>query len=428
MGLFAFDGQFIRIAYGVIRNTQYGIHSMVFFRYYLLNFILSLTFLLAAAQCHTPPTPPLPTTPAGPYLRIALLSPTEGELTTFGRLARNGALLAFDEWNKNGGVLDHHIQWTSYDTQCDFESGQAAAQQAIAEGHTFIIGPLCSEAAVAAAAVAEAEQALLISPTGTHPLVTVNAAGQIRPTVFRTAYTWPYQAQAMALFAADLPATKAAVLSAPRDDYSALLANTFEETFTALGGQIVYQDTVMPGDPALSDKLSAISRAGATVLYLPVETDIVNQVGQALQQLGLARESNPDGITLLGSDRWQPSELDYSVTNGSYFTTHFTVDNPRLQTWAQSYKSTYAIEPEILAALNYDSATLLLNAIRQSQSFEIMAVVQTLEQKTFEGVTGPLNFDQQHNPLKPVPILRIDQEKSAFVGSIIPKKGQFNGQ
>ncbi|MDX1521810.1 MAG: penicillin-binding protein activator, partial [Anaerolineae bacterium] len=108
---------------------------------------------LMAAQCRSnlpppPSTPSLPATPSGPVLQIGLLSPESGELNTFGRVMRNGVGLAFDEWNANKSASDYRVVWQNYDTGCTFEAAQQAVEQAVADGLKFLIGPLCSEAAI----------------------------------------------------------------------------------------------------------------------------------------------------------------------------------------------------------------------------------------------------------------------------------------
>ena len=133
----------------------------------LQNLLLGLSLLVLASQCNNsaisaPPTPVLPATPTGPSLHIALLSPHSGELATFGRMARNGSIMAFEAWNQKGGILGQPITWSIYDTQCDFDTARAAAQQAIADGQTFIIGPVCSEAAIGAATITQDQKVLLI--------------------------------------------------------------------------------------------------------------------------------------------------------------------------------------------------------------------------------------------------------------------------
>ena len=79
------------------------------------------------------------------------------------------------------------------------------------------------------------------------------------------------------------------------------------------------------------------------------------------------------------------------------------------QSWAEAYKSNYAIEPETLAVLGYDAAIVLLTAIQQAGAVDRLAVAKSLEHGTFEGVTGQINFDSQHNPIKPVPIMAVKE-------------------
>ncbi|MBN1993161.1 MAG: ABC transporter substrate-binding protein [Anaerolineae bacterium] len=396
-------------------------------KHFLQTVSFILVLFLLAAQCHSPPPPPLPATPTGPVVRIALLSPASGEMATFGRFMRNGVIMAFDKWNEQGGALDHQIEWTNYDTHCRFEPARQAAQQAIVEGHQLIIGPLCSTAAIAAATAVESEQALMISPTATHPLVTVDGRGQTRPMVFRISYVWPWQARAAAQFARDnLKANQAALLFPAGDDYAVALAETFSQQFAAHGGKIVYQGRYTPGHTDLAGVLTAIGQSQAEIIYLPADAALVNQVAGQLKESGLAEAPTkiPTALTLLGSDSWESPELDLSVAAGSYFTAHFAAaeNRPLVKTWTNAYKATYAIEPDTLAALGYDAANVLITAIEQAGTFEPAAIAQALEQGKFTGVTGQMSFDAQHNPLKPAPILYIDRQSLVFFTSIVPRQ------
>jgi branched-chain amino acid transport system substrate-binding protein len=380
-----------------------------------------LTFFLLASQCNTPPTPPLPEPPSEPVVRVALLTPTEGELATFGRMMRNGSLMAFDEWNNQGGLLGHRLEWAVYNTDCQFDSARQAVQQAVEDGVKFIIGPLCSEAAIAAAEPAESANVLMISPTATHPLVTVNNQGQTRPTVFRASHAYRRQGQAAARFADEtLEVNTAALFANPGDDYSTILADAFAQQFSRQGGEIVYRATYTPGDTDFRDQLMAIYNSGAAVIYLPAGVEVVNRIAGQLKELNLTSSGSSSQAKpiLLGSDSWESAELDVEATTGSYFTTHVALpdSSPGARTWAEAYKSTYAIEPDTLAVLGYDAATLLLTSIEQAGTFDPNAIAKTLEQGTFSGVTGQISFDSQHNPIKPVPIVHIEdgQRMSLF--------------
>jgi branched-chain amino acid transport system substrate-binding protein len=326
--------------------------------------------------------------------------------------------MAFEQRNDQGGVLDHRLEWVIYDTHCEFDTAYQATQQAIEDGVQFIIGPLCSEAAIAAAQPAESAKVLMISPTATHPLVTVDSQRQTRLTIFRASYAYPLQGQAAACFAYEaLQANKAALVSYPGDDYARSLLDTFAQQFSALGGEIAFQADYSPGDTGFAETLLAISDSGAEVIYLPATAEVVNRVTGQLNELNLSNVSTSrTRPILLGSDSWEAEALDRMAAAESYFTTHFVLDDQRsqIQAWAATYKSAYAIKPNTLAALGYDAAMMLVEAIEQTGTLDPTIVAKTLEQGTFAGITGQISFDRQHNPIKPVPIVRIEEGQTIF--------------
>ena len=376
-----------------------------------------LPLLILAAQCHAS-TPPIPATASEPALRIALLTPTSGELATVGRMMQNGVTMAIEELNSNSGVLGHRIEQVIYDTDCTFDSAQQATQQAIADGVTFIIGPLCSEAAIATAIVAEPSGALVIAPAATHSLVTVNQQGQTRPTLFRGSYTYALQGWAAARFAREvLKLNQAAVLVSFNDDYSSQLAQAFTRQFTAAGGKTVFQGDYSTDTADFLPLLASAREAGAELIYLPASAAVANRVAAQLQ----ASEFT-GGLTLVGSDTWDFDTLDLAATEGSYFPVHFAPDNqqPHIQNWIDAYKARFAVAPNALAAVSYDSAHLLANAIQQAGSFQPVDVARQLESDTFEGITGPITFDAQHNPLKPVPFVKVENGHITYITSVFP--------
>lgn len=389
----------------------------------LIRGVLSILMLMVAASQCASPTLPLPPSPAQPAVRIALLSPASGDMATFGRMLRNGSIMAFDAWNSQGGLLGHRLEWSVYDTGCQFETARRAAQQAFDDGLNFMVGPLCSEAAIAAAEFAGAHKMLMLSPTATHPLVTTTGQGQTRPTIFSATFSYALQGQAAAQFAYQtLRLKKAALFFYPGDDYSTTLAGAFAQQFANEGGEIVYQATYTPGDIDFQERLLAIMEAGAEVIYLPAAVTVVNQVARQLDQLEpsqVARLSDTSPI-LLGSDSWDSTELDLTATTGSYFTTHFVLQSQpaAVQNWAEAYQSTYAAEPTTLVALGYDAAAMVATAIQQAGTFDTATVAKRLAEGTFAGVTGQITFDRQHRAVKPVPVMYNEAGKLKFFASV----------
>jgi branched-chain amino acid transport system substrate-binding protein len=379
-----------------------------------------LTGLLLAARCATPVMPPLPATPAGPTLPLALLGPTTGELAAFGRGAQNGVFLAIDEWNARGGVSRHFLTWRTYDTGCDFEQAQAAARQALAEGAQFIIGPLCSEAAVGAASVAQSAKALLMSPTASHPRLTLDAQNRVRATVFRGSYGLAWQGQATARFVLEaLHQDRAALLYQASDTYGLALAEAFAGQFQAGGGQILSTTPFDSGAPDFTPLLAAAAGSGAQVLYLPGDVETANRLGRRLQELGLA-----SSLAVVGSDAWASSELDRAALAGAYLPVHYLQNpaRPAAQAWAERYQAAYAVEPTDLAALSYQAANLLFEAAHQAGSLEPAAVATSLASAQFQTLAGPLSFDAQHNPLLPISFVQVNHEQLSYIATVNPSR------
>jgi branched-chain amino acid transport system substrate-binding protein len=380
--------------------------------------LIGLALATLAVQC-AGPTPPLPASPKTPPLQIALLLPTTGELATFGRMMHNGILMAVDEWNNQGGVLGHRLEPVIYDTGCAFQAGQQSTQQVIDDGLQFIVGPLCSEAAIAVAETAGAANVVVIAPTAIHPLVTVNAQGQTRPGVFTISYQAGLQGQAAASFARNtLKVDRAAMFFQPDDPYTAALSANFARYFTEAGGEIVYQSTYEPETTPIAELLTALHQADAQLLYLPVAPNVANQI---TGELASSPSALPN-LLLLGSDTWESAELDRAAAQGAYFPVHFSPQAEQVQPWLAAYQSTFATEPSTLAVLGYDALHTLAQAIQQAGTLTPATVATTLSQGTFEAVTGPLTFTPDHTPLKPVPFVQVEGGELKYITSIPPKR------
>ena len=77
----------------------------------------------------------------GGKLRIGLEAPLSGDLQTLGEGMLNGAELAADQLNADGGLLGKDIEIVPIDDGGDAEIGVPAVQDAIDEGLDGVIGP-----------------------------------------------------------------------------------------------------------------------------------------------------------------------------------------------------------------------------------------------------------------------------------------------
>ena len=145
----------------------------------------------------------------------------------------------------------------------------------------------------------------------------------------------------------------------------------------------------------------------------------------------VARQAREVGITvpLLGGDGWDSEklyEIGGSALEGSYFSNHYSVDDPspRIQEFVGKFKKEYGGQlPDSLAGQAYDAAGMLLEAMQKAPDLTGPNIRSTLaDTKGFHGVTGDITLDTQRNPLKPAVVLQVAKGgKYDFVTKIYPE-------
>ena len=96
--------------------------------------------------------------------------------------------------------------------------------------------------------------------------------------------------------------------------------------------------------------------------------------------------------------------------DNTYFTNHYSDKDTdeRIQNFITAYKAKYNMDPVSFAALGYDSAYLLAEAIEKAGSTDKKAIVDAMTAIDFSGITGNITFDENRNPIKSVTIIKIE--------------------
>lgn len=350
-------------------------------------------------------------------VKVAILAPMSGQVATFGESTKNGAVMAIEEWNANGGLLGKPIEYVVEDSQCSADPAVNAANKVINQDKIhYIIGEVCSGASIPISTIAEKAGVVQISPTSTSPLLTVNEDGSTKAYIFRACFTDAYQGAVEAKFAlGELGAKTAFILYDQGNDYTRGLAEFFEATFVEGGGTVVGKETYTAEDTNFSAILSKVAEAKPDILLVPDYYPIVNLVGKQAKEMGIT-------ATMLGGDGWDSPDLDVTAAEGGYFTNHYAPDEPRevVQKFVENYKAKYGVTPDALAVLAYDAANMLLKSIETVGSDDPAKVKDSLANGTFDGVSGNIKLDAQHNPIKTVTILQVINGAVKFLTQVSP--------
>lgn len=132
-------------------------------------------------------------------------------------------------------------------------------------------------------------------------------------------------------------------------------------------------------------------------------------------------------VSIFGGDGWEAPELlqiGGSAMEGTYYSTHYSAEDqsPRTQEFVKKYKAKWNNEsPDAMAALGYDSAMILADAIKRAGTTDGPKVRDAIAAtKDFEGVTGKTTLDEHRNATKPAVVIAIKDGKFKYLETIKP--------
>ena len=358
-----------------------------------------------------------PTT-AAPIL-IGHYGSLTGSEATFGQSTSNGIRLAIREFNAAGGLGGRMIELKEYDTKGDANEATLAVTRLVkSDKVAAVLGEVASKLSLAGGPVCQEAGVPMISPSSTNPSVTA-----IGDMVFRVCFIDPFQGFAGAKFAiADLKAKNAAVLIDQGQAYAVGLADEFKSNFAKLGGKIVTEQKYTGGAQDFTAQLTTIRSAKPDVIYIPgYYTDVGNIALQA-RKLGIT-------APLLGGDGWDSSELAKiakDAIEGCFYTNHYAPDqkDARVQEFIKKYQAEYkGATPDGLAALGYDAAKILFDAMKRAKSLDGRDLRNAIaDTKKFPGVTGEITINSNRDATKAAVVVEMagDPPKPRYVTTVKP--------
>jgi len=357
----------------------------------------------------------------GEKLKIGLIAPLTGDVKTFGESVKNAFLLAIEEANQKGGILNKKIEYVICDDKNDPTEAANAAYKLINQDKVkAIIGSVASKASIPVSEICEQAKIVMITPTSTNPKVTVREDGTRKRYAFRACFIDPFQGKVAATFALkNLNKKTAAILYDVGNDYVKGLAEYFKAAFEEGGGKVLLFESYSKDDVDFSALLTKVKQLNPEILFLPDYYTKVGLIAKQARQLGIKS-------ILMGGDGWDSPEIIKiagEAIEGGYFTNHYSPEDPRkeVQEWVKKYQERYGKIPDALATLAYDATNLLLTAIAKANSFEPEKIREALENiKEFNTISGKIVFDENGNPIKDAVIMQYKNGKATYVTTIHP--------
>jgi len=375
---------------------------------HLLPIVASLLSVLTMSGCKSG---------SSDTIKVGEFASLTGKEATFGTSSHEGTLLAIEEANAAGGVLGKQLELLTEDDQTKAGEPANAVNKLISkDGVVAILGEVASSRSLEAAPICQQNKIPMISPASTNPSVTKEG-----DYIFRVCFTDTFQGGALANFASGtLKAKKVAILTDVKSDYSKGLAKNFKEKFVASGGVIGAELDFNGGDKDFKGQLTAIKGDAPDAIFLPGYYNDVALICIQAKQLGM-------NTPIFGGDGWESESLltiGKDAMEGHYFSTHCSPDQgtPEMNSFVAAYKKRFnGKSPDAMAVLGYDSAKVLVDAIKRAGTTESAALRDAIAAtKDFAGASGVITLNADRDAVKALVFIQIKDGKFTYNATVNP--------
>ncbi len=342
-------------------------------------------------------------------VKVGLIAPLTGEVAVYGNAVKEAVQLYIDDFNAADHPFD--INLIIYDDKGDPTEAMNAYNKLVYQDDiAVLLGPVTSSPTFGVAEASVDDGIPALTPTATHPDVTTYG-----DNFFRACFEDPFQGGSMAKFASsELKATTAAIIYNNADTYSIGLRDAFMKTAEEVGLTVTTTEAYGASDIDFRAQLTNIIKTNPDVLFIPYYYNVTYMICSQARELGYTGTflgvDGTDGVLAIEG-------ADVSVFDGMYFANHYSADSdsPVTQAFIKEYTDKYGATPNALAALGYDGAMIVCDALERvnndgvkidgESSYE--AIIEALRATEVDGVTGHITFDENNNPIKTLSVIQI---------------------
>ncbi len=293
--------------------------------------------------------------------KIGGIGPVTGAAAVYGLAVKNGAQIAVDEINADGGINGYQIEFNFQDDEHDAEKSVNAYNTLKDWGVQVLMGTVTSAPCVAVADKTNADNMFQITPSGSSVECAQN------PNVFRVCFSDPDQGAASATYIAENKlAEKISVIYDSSDVYSSGIYEKFAAEAANQGLEIVDAEAfTADSNKDFSTQLQKAKDAGADLVFLPIYYTEASLILKQADTMGYAPKffgcDGMDGIL-------QVENFDTKLAEGLMLLTPFAADaqDELTQKFVTSYKENYGETPIQFAADAYDAIYAIKAAMEET--------------------------------------------------------------
>jgi branched-chain amino acid transport system substrate-binding protein len=361
-------------------------------------------------------------------VKIGINLPFTGADAHDAELIKDGALLAIDEANAQGGAAGYKLEILLLDdgtaTAGQYDPAQAAtnARKMVADRDVVAaIGPQMSGSGKAMSPILSQGDLATITPSSTNPDITdPKFAGQYRPKgkaiYFRTVTTDAFQGPNMANYYADVLKVKSVYVLDDSGAYGVGIADTFQAQAEKRGIKVLGRDQLNPKETDYTTTLTKIKSLNPDALYYGgVAQAGVKLVKQSYDVVPKMIKGGGDGM--YGAEILRGA--GFPAAEGWYATIAAPdiLENPDATPVIERFSKKYGQQPENYSITAYDAALVIIDAVKRVAASgkevtrdAVRDAIQTARVKTLQGeITFDENGDLRNREISVFRIVKNDK-------------------
>jgi branched-chain amino acid transport system substrate-binding protein len=356
--------------------------------------VLAVAALLVA--CGKKQEAAAPAASADPVVKIGHVGPTSGAIAHLGKDNENGAIMAIEELNAAGVMIDGKkvkLELMAEDDAADPKQGTAVAQKLADAKVAGVIGHLNSGTSIPASKIYSDAGIPQISPSATNPKYT----RQGFKTTFRVVADDVHLGSTLGKYAVGTLKGKAIAVVDDRTAYGQGVAEEFVKAVEAAGGKIVAKEFTTDKATDFNSILTTIKGKKPDVVFFGGMDAVAGPMLKQMKSLGIkAKFMGGDGICStelikLAGDAAGEDQLFCAEAGGVEGEAKVGMDD-----FKAKFKTKFNADVQVYAPYVYDSVKIMVAAMVAAKSSDPAKYLPVLAAtKDFKGVTGPITFDEK---------------------------------
>lgn len=320
----------------------------------------------------------------GAPIKIGLLMPLK---SVIGKQGQQGAEVAAELVNEQGGVLGRKIELVTYDSNLSAVDAVSAAQRLINQDQVkFIAGEIGSTPALAVLQVARSTNTLFMVAVPKHPDITKSGYDR----VFRLNSTLDEDANYFGTYLQDKVKPKRLVMVAENSDYGRYEAEAAKKRFGAqfVGAEIF--ELTQNDFTTIMTKVKASSPD--VVCVVAAKPEQVAAALRSMTQLGIQAKRCMD----VGNLNNQSVALAGDASEGAFGFDIYAANarTPVNEQFVKKFEAKFGHKPEKIEALGFESVWLVAKGIAAAgTATDTEKVAAALHSGTFPTPRGDIKFD-----------------------------------